>query len=50
MWGTLCSLALILPTLQSRFYFAHSMDAELETERIKEPSQGHGTDLNLIPL
>lgn len=48
MCGVLC-VALILPTLHSRFYFAHFMDAEMETERTKEPAQGHGTDLNLGP-
>lgn len=40
MWGPLYILALILPVLQSRFCYARAMDAEMETERIKELARG----------
>lgn len=45
VWGTLCILALILPTLQSRLYYTHSIHAEMEAERIGELAQGHTTEL-----
>lgn len=44
VWAPLYILALMLPVLQSRFYYAHAMGAEMETERIKEHVRGHRTE------
>lgn len=40
VWGTLYILALILPMLQSRSYYAHSIEEEMETERDKGTCAG----------